>query len=282
MLDVRKMPFPCIGAAPWTKIGAKLFMSLEEEEDEEQRQKQQQQRQEENADNEAFRLPLYLRVAMTPTTTDTATGADAVPEKDWHVSHLRGVCEKTCYIVIPVPGYAQLMRDAIEGAISTENVRRLVAGRGEPFLAKYPVEPDRDYARRVEIVTRDLFSRLQKQTADYVNPMRKSILDATSVTDMIRLLFGEFIWRTNQESAKAEGLHLTTIRVTKRVNDLSLFTRTFGTDATFTEEEMRFMAYACAVLAYGSGFYIYNYEERRLDRHQTPPEDIVLEIAWVY
>lgn len=184
--------------------------------------------------------------------------------------------------MVPVPGYAELMRRSVEGAISTENVRRLVAGKGERFLSQYPTVQEKTYALRVETVTRDLFARLEKETETYTNPMRRSILDATSVTDMIRMLFGEFIWRTNQESSKAEGMHMTTIRITKRVTDLSLFTRTFGTNAIFTEEEMRFIAYACAVLAYASGFYIYNYEERRLDRHQTPPEDIILEIAWVY
>lgn len=51
--------------------------------------------------------------------------------------------------------------------------------------------------------------------------------------------------------------------------------------ADLTLTEMRLVAYYCAVLASGSGFYIYNYEERCLV-HNATPEYMALQISWVY
>lgn len=219
--------------------------------------------------------PLYM-------TEEAATEETLVT--GWHVSHAEIVADKTGNKVFSITGYGDAMRAAVDAAINTENIRRLVAGKGERFLKKHPETPDRRYALRMEVVTRNLFRRLQDGTKNYTaaKATAQTIGGITSVADMVRMLFGDLIWKVCHASTQADGVRIVPIRVTKRVCDLSPFVAPLGPAHVFTEEEMRFIAYACAVLAYSSGFSIYSYEERRIERLQSAPEDIILEISWVY
>lgn len=96
---------------------------------------------------------------------------------------------------------------------------------------------------------------------------------------MVQWLFGEFIWNVSRAASDVGASHMITISVPRKKE--APFMQRLEISADLTQTEMRTVAYFCAVLARGSGFYIYNYEERCLV-HKAPPEFIAMQISCVY
>jgi hypothetical protein len=238
--------------------------------------------------------PLYLEIAL-----GTSTGADTPPPPEsWIDEHVAQLAPRLSKRVFPAYGCAETMRKVTENATGRENVRRVIQCTGEPLLSQYAHPPPAEYAKKVEQTTKALFERLRDQTK-VIKSLATSVGSAVTRTDLpfgeeedaiepnlqnklaeiTSLLFGHLLWEMRQLAQVANGTHMATVRVPRKISEISpVFS---AGDAKLDESEMRFVAYACAVFARASGFYIYNYEERRLVQSR-PIETIIVEISWVY
>lgn len=268
--------------------------------------------------------PLYLEIALGTSTG----GADTPPPPEsWIDEHVAQLAPRLSKRVFPAYGCAETMRKVTENATGRENVRRVIQCTGEPLLSQYAHPPPAEYAKKVEQTTKALFERLRDQTK-VIKSLATSVGSAVTRTDLpfgeeeedaiepnlqnklaeiTSLLFGHLLWEMRQLAQVANGMHMATVRVPRKISGkketllgdgANLILMFFGThiffftckeispvfsagDAKLDESEMRFVAYACAVFARASGFYIYNYEERRLVQSR-PIETIIIEISWVY